>query len=83
MFFVHLLGRNLGSSPCLRVAPNCVVRLAQVDFLGTRADLLPWGPVRLLGVLVYLVLFPRILLFEDRDESYHWKRLFKAWLHIV
>ena len=24
----------------------------------------------------------RILLFEDREERYHWKRLFKAWLHV-
>ena len=50
--FVCLLWGDLGLSPCLGRASCGAVRLTHVDFLGTRADLLPWGPVRLLGVLV-------------------------------
>ena len=62
---VHWVFSDLGLSPCLRGASCGVVRLAHIDFLGTRADLFPWGPVCLLGILVYLVLFPGILLFGD------------------
>ena len=28
------------------------------------------------------ILVTRVLPFEDREESYHWKRLFMAWLHV-
>ena len=68
-FFVRLLWGDLGSSPCLRRASCGAVRLTHVDFSGTHADLLPWDPVRLLGVLVYLVLFPCFLLFEEREAA--------------
>ena len=68
-FFVRLLWGSLDSSPCLRRASCGAVRLTHVDFSGTRADLLSWGPFRLLGVLVYLVLVTRILLFEDREAA--------------
>ena len=64
--FVRLLRGDLGSSPCLLRASFGAVRLTPVGFLVTRVALLPWGPVRLLGVLIYLVLVTQFLLFEDR-----------------
>ena len=42
--------------------------LSRVDVKSVCDDLFPWDPVLLLAVLVYLVLFPRVLLFEDREE---------------
>ena len=65
--FVRLLRVDYGSSPCLPRASFGAVRLTPVGFLITRVALLPWGPVRLLSVLVYLVLFSRFLQFEEQD----------------
>ena len=45
-------------SPLLRGASCGADRLTRFDVAGVRDDLLPWDPVRLLGVLVYLVLVP-------------------------
>ena len=74
---VVFVGR-LGLVTFFRVASCGVGRLPHVGVAGAGDDLLPWDPVRLLAVLVYLVLVTCILLFEDREERYHWKSLFKA-----
>ena len=46
-----------------------VGRLPPVNVAGVYGDLLLWYPVLLLGVLVYLVLFTRMLPFEDRERT--------------
>ena len=66
MFFLYFLG-DLGSSPCLRRASCGAGRLTHVNVAGARDDLLPLDPVRLLGILVYLVLFSCFLLFEEQE----------------
>ena len=63
--FVRLVWADLSLSPCLLRAYYSVVRLTPVDFGVSAMPFFSWGPVLLLGVLVYLVLVSRILSLED------------------
>ena len=77
-----VVGR-LGLFAFLRGASCGAGRLDHVDVAGASDDLLPWDPVRLLSVLVYLVLFSRFLQFEERDaDDTTGSVLFRAWLHV-